>query len=335
MKARIIRGIICLLVSAGVLAGSWFWSYVVTGSVGTGSTVVLVRQGAGVREIGQQLAEKGLLKDDLRYLLLVYFSGLSKKLRAGEYDIAYGLTPSEVLTHLASGKVVQHAVTVPEGLSIEQTAEIFAGKGWAEKDRFVECARDKMLAMSLGLEVDSLEGYLFPDTYFLTRGKVEERFLITMMVSRFFQVTENFHLDTHNKFSCHELVTLASIVEKETGSPEERPVIARVFFNRLARRMRLQSDPTVIYGLEHFNGTLTRADLRNPTPYNTYTIAALPPGPICNPGKESLKAVLHPADSGALYFVSRNDGTHVFSTVLREHNRAVKKYQKTRNRENK
>lgn len=162
----------------------------------------------------------------------------------------------------------------------------------------------------------------------LVRNETSEETIIRSMVGRFQQVWQDLEIPAHTKLNRHELLTLASVVEKEAAVAAERPLIARVFYNRLAKKMRLQSDPTVSYGVRDFNGRLTKADLRRSTPYNTYVIPALPPGPICNPGRASLEAVLHPVDSDALYFVSKNDGTHVFSNNLADHNRAVQLYQR-------
>ncbi|MBM9511293.1 endolytic transglycosylase MltG [Desulfogranum marinum] len=313
----------------------WIWSYVSTTSPGKGTVLVEVPKGSGVRTIGSLLAEKQLVRNDLRFLLLARFSGIGNRLKAGEYEIAYGLTPLEVLQVLESGKIYYHSVTVPEGLTLVQVADIFERGGWINRDRFLALANDSLFAESLGVRRKNLEGYLFPDTYFLARGAKDEKAIIKTMVKRFFEVMDTLPLENQERLDQHQLLTLASIIEKETGAAEERPLIARVFLNRLARNMRLQSDPTVIYGIIDFNGNITKTDLRTLTPYNTYMIKGLPPGPICNPGRESIKAVLEPAESDALFFVSKNDGTHIFSKTLREHSRAVRKYQKKAKRENK
>ncbi|WP_028585629.1 endolytic transglycosylase MltG [Desulfogranum mediterraneum] len=308
--------------------GGWLGSYLLSSSAGSGVVRVEIPQGAGVREIGEILQEQGLLNGDLRFLLLVRFAGLTTRLRAGEYAIPHGLTPLGVLRVLEQGRVVYHPVTIPEGLTVRQLAEIYGQGGWADPERLVALAADPLFARSLGVAQAGLEGYLFPDTYFLAKGTVDEAALLKMMVNRFFQVADTLPALEESGLELHQLLTLASIIEKETGAAHERPLIARVFLNRLKRKMRLQSDPTVIYAIPAFNGNLTRADLRRPTPYNTYVIKGLPPGPICNPGREAILAVLRPASSNALYFVSKNDGTHVFSSSLKAHNRAVKIFQR-------
>jgi UPF0755 protein len=245
----------------------------------------------------------------------------------------------EVIRFLDTAKPVSYRVTVPEGKTLTEIAAIFAEDNWADTAVFLRLCQDAALLKELGVKADSLEGYLFPETYTLVRGEVDERKLIKMMVRRFFAVWEEVTAATQGKqgrdgsgkkYNQQQLLTLASIVEKETGSAGERDVIAGVFYNRLKKEMPLQSDPTTIYGIKNFNGNLTKADLRRWSPYNTYAIPALPVGPICNPGAAAIKAVLAPAKVPYFYFVSRNDGSHHFSKSLQEHNRAVYKFQKLR-----
>lgn len=316
-----------LVTSCGT--GLWYWSYLTTVSPGSGEVIVVISKGTGVRGIGSLLAENGILRYDIRYLVLVHFSGLTTKLQAGEYSIPRGLTPPAVLRLLEKGSTLRHHVTIPEGMTVEQVAAIFEKDGWVKRERFLAIVHDVEFIKKLGIDTPQLEGYLFPETYTLIRHETDEYSVIRMMVERFLHVWNEIRPDELSGLSRHQMVTLASVVEKETGAAAERPLIARVFLNRLARKMPLQSDPTVIYGIREFKGDLTKADLKRVTPYNTYVIPGLPPGPICNPGRASLEAVLHPVDSNALYFVSKNDGTHVFSTSLAEHNRAVKIFQRS------
>ena len=326
MRQRLLALLILVLVACGGTS-LWCWSYLTTASPGSGEAVVIITKGIGVRGIGRVLAASGVLKYDLRYLLLVYFSGLTAKLQAGEYSIPRGLTPSAVLRLLEKGSTLRHHVTVPEGVTTEQVAAIFEKDGWIKRERFLAIIHDASFIQQLGIDSPQLEGYLFPETYTLTRYETDEYSVVRMMVERFLHVWNEIKTqEGSGGLSRHQLVTLASVVERETGAAAERPLIARVFLNRLALKMRLQSDPTVMYGIREFTGELTKADLKRETPYNTYVIPALPPGPICNPGRASLEAVLHPAESKALYFVSKNDGTHFFSTSLTEHNRAVKTF---------
>ena len=324
---RILAGTFILLSSAAAIIGFWFWHYYRTPAPFLAEATVLIPKGAGVRQIGALLAEKGVLINDMRYLIYLRATGLGSRLQAGEYSFSPGLTPPQVLEKIARGEVLRHPVTIVEGLRLEQIAAVFAQGGWVDSGTFLRLTRDPALIRSLNLETASLEGYLFPDTYLMVRGMGEEE-LIRQMVRSFQQVWASLGTAT-TELSQHEILTLASVVEKETGQAAERPLIARVFLNRLKLGMPLQSDPTVIYGMgESFNGNLRRSDLRAPSSHNTYVIPGLPPGPICSPGKAALEAVLRPAASDALYFVSRNDGSHVFSKTLAEHNRAVQTYQR-------
>ena len=310
----------------------WFGLYVKTPAPGDGQVRVVLPKGSGVRKIKTILGQKGLIKDDIRFLILARIVKEGKQLKAGEFQVPFGLTPYEVLCFLATAQPVQYKVTVPEGLTMSAIADIFARDHWIDSEKFLQLCHDKEFIHTLGLEADSLEGYLFPETYFLIKNGIDEKTVVRLMVRRFFQVWDHLAKPGNLSLSRHQLVTLASIVEKETGAAEERPRIASVFYNRLNRGMRLQSDPTTIYGIKDFNGNLTRADLRKATPYNTYVITGLPPGPICNPGQAALEAVLHPAETSFYYFVSKNNGTHYFSSSLKEHNKAVNTYQKRRNR---
>jgi UPF0755 protein len=324
------RFFLIFLIAYSLLSGFalWYHAYLNTPAPGNGEVIVNIPRGNGVYEIGARLAAKGLLRDDIRYLILVYCTRLKGKLKAGEYSIPLGLTPQEVLQFLAQGNTLRHHLTIPEGLNVVQIAELFAQDGWIQRERFLGLVHDRSFMHSLGIDATSLEGYLFPETYTLVRYETNEVSLIRMMVARFQQVWQEVAPPASRAMSRHQFLTLASIVEKETGNATERPLIARVFLNRLTHKMRLQSDPTVIYGIRDLADNLTRADLKRETPYNTYVIPALPPGPICNPGRAALEAVAHPAVSEALYFVSKNDGTHIFSTNLADHNQAVQTFQR-------
>lgn len=318
-----------LFLVMAVLSGCyWLASFAYAPAPTREPTLVLIPKGAGAGEISTILRERRLLADDLRFLLLAGLTGKADRLQAGEYSIPARATPLAILRLLEEGRVVVKTVTIREGLNIEKIAAILAREGWVDAQRFIALARDPEFIQTLGIDQESLEGYLFPDTYRLTRGDVSEEALLRMMTRRFQRIWREVTAGNPSAMSRHDVVTLASIVEKETGAAQERPQIARVFLNRLARNMRLQSDPTVIYGLEEFDGDLTRRHLRLKTPYNTYVIKGLPPGPICNPGREAIEAVLEPADNPYLFFVSKNDGTHHFSITLKEHNRAVNKYQR-------
>jgi len=314
-----------------IVAGVWFGLYVFgKGPISPeGERIVTIPRGASVKYIGEILGNAGLIHNDIRFSLLAKLTGYSGHLQAGEFLLKTGRSPGEVIRELAFARPVQHSVTIIEGLRAAEIAEVFAGKGWCDAAKFVSLVHEKQFIESLGFKnLVSLEGYLYPDTYLLTAGMKGAERIITMMVRRFSQVWEELISSIDQEINRSEVVILASIVEKEAASGGEQPTIAGVFKNRLVRGMRLQSDPTVIYGIEDFSGKITRKHLRNSTPYNTYTISGLPVGPICNPGKGALFAALNPAETEYFYFVSKNDGTHQFSASLPEHNRAVRKYQK-------
>jgi len=234
----------------------------------------------------------------------------------------------EVVRRLEQGRGLVHQVTIPEGLAARQIAQLLAERGLVDQDRFLSLLRDRALLEGHGVEGDSLEGYLFPDTYRLVKGQAEDT-IIQRMVRRFHEV---FGPDEQARgarlgMSVRDVVTMASLIEREAKVPRERPLISAVFHNRLRVRMPLQSDPTVLYALSRFSGRLTKANLQAPSPYNTYVNHGLPPGPIANPGRASITAALYPAATRYLYFVSKNDGTHAFSKTLREHEVLVRRYQ--------
>ena len=265
-------------------------------------------------------------------MALAFARGTEGSLKAGEYEFGEGITPWQVIETLEAGRPMAHYVTLNEGWTVAEMAEAIGNLGIVSPDRLIALARDPDFTRSLGILQETLEGYCFPDTYALTRQMTEEA-VLALLVSRFREVygtVSEAEGGSASKLDDHAIVTLASIVEKETGNPKERPLIAGVFLNRLKRGMLLQSDPTVIYGIPDFDGNLTRKHLKTPTPFNTYTEPGLPPGPIGNPGRAALQAVLNPAQEEYLYFVSRNDGSHHFSRTLSEHNRAVLRYQKRR-----
>jgi UPF0755 protein len=292
--------------------------------------VFVVKEGTALKEVAGDLEEKGLITNKTLFVLWTRVKGYGKDIRAGEYSLSPAMAPVQLLEILRKGLVILHAVTIPEGFNREQIAEALAAKGLADKKRFLELTQDKALLRQYGISVPSFEGYLFPDTYHFSRGTPTLAILDTM-VKRFKQVVAPLmdkSKGTGMGMKFEDVVILASIVEKETGRPEERPLIASVFLNRLRLGMRLESDPTVIYGIENFDGDLKKKDLTEKTPYNTYVIHGLTPGPIANPGLESIKAVMEPARTDYLYFVSRNDGSHQFSKTLAEHNRAVEIHQK-------
>jgi UPF0755 protein len=309
-----------------------YWFLFVPPSKTASTKVIFIKKGTHLKKVSEILKQDGIIKNRHFFVLLTTILGKKTKVKAGEYEFHTPMLPLEVLDALVKGQVKPHLVTIPEGYTLSQIAQLLEDLNLVEKKGFLQKASSPAFINTLGLSQlagPTLEGYLFPDTYHLFREMDPEE-VIQMMVHQFKKV---FGPDLANRaselgISEREVVILASIIEKETPLSEEKPLISAVFHNRLKRKIPLQSDPTVIYGIKNFNGNLTKEHLMRPTPYNTYLIAGLPPTPICNPGKDSLLAAVRPAPVPYLYFVSKNDGSHFFSSDIEEHNRAVWKYQK-------
>ncbi len=323
-----------LLLGLGAAAGGWWLrERLATPYRGFADPEVFVAlpAGTGVARTGARLAEAGVVPDALTFRVAARLAGAERRLQAGEYRFADPATPFDVVNRLVRGDVFTRAVTFPEGLNVKEMAGIFERAGLGPAAAFERAAGNAGRAQAFDPDAQSREGYLFPDTYALGRT-VDAESLVAAMVTGF-QRTFDAALQAKvaaSGLGVRDVVTLASLVEKETGAPGERAVIAAVYRNRLRRGMPLQCDPTVIYALARagrWNGNLTRADLSFNSPYNTYRYPGLPPGPIASPGRASLHAAAEPADVPYLYFVSRNDGTHVFATTLDEHNRNVARWQ--------
>ena len=297
-------------------------------SLDTKNRVVNIPSGQTFKVTTDILFKAGIIKNPFKFNIVARLKGYDKQLKAGEYNLAASMPPIKILEKLVKGEVKLYKLTVPEGFNIYQIAELVAQAGFAEQAVFIESATDAAFAREHGITGETFEGYLYPETYFFPKS-VSTKTIISSMVKRFRLVFKPEWKEQGKNlgFSIHQVVTLASIIEKETGAPFERPLISSVFHNRLKKKMRLESDPTVIYGLKNFDGNLNRKHIETLTPYNTYKIRALPPGPISNPGSESLEAALYPADTKYIYFVSKKNNTHQFSTNLNDHNQAVRKYQ--------
>jgi len=319
---------ILLLLSIFVL--SWF--LFVPFSKTASTKVIFIKKGTHLRKVSEVLEQEGIIKNRHFFVFLTTILGKKSRIKAGEYEFHTPMLPLDVLSVLAKGQVKRHLVTIPEGFTLFQIAQLLENLNLVEKKGFLQKTSSPAFINALGLSQlagPTLEGYLFPDTYHLLKEMDPEE-VIQMMVHQFRKVfgPDFAHWASESAISEREVVILASIIEKETSLSEEKPLISAVFHNRLRKKIPLQSDPTVIYGIKNFNGNLTKEDLMRPTPYNTYLLAGLPPTPICNPGRDSLLAAVRPAPVSYLYFVSKNDGSHYFSSDIEEHNRAVWKYQK-------
>lgn len=289
---------------------------------------IRVEQGEPFAAVARKLRAHKVITNERLFLLWARITRSEKKIHWGLYRFDPFLPPREVLDRMVLGKGVFYSITIPEGFTVKEIADLLEKMQIAKREDFLAEAANPELLNSLGLQDKGLEGYLFPSTYHFT-PLTSAKEIILAMAEQFRKVSEPLLAEypATARLTPHQFVTLASIIEKETGIEAERPLIAAVFHNRLRLNMPLQSDPTVIYGLKAYNGNLTRKHLKDGSPYNTYRIPALPPGPICNPGLSSLKAALQPAAVPYLYFVSKNDGSHLFSESLEAHNQAVKKYQ--------
>ena len=287
-----------------------------------------IAPGQGLKETANALRREGLVSDALRFTILARLDKKDKLIKAGEYFFSTAMTPNEILGQMVEGRVHLYRLTIPEGFNLVQIAAAVASAGLASEKDFLAVARDPATAKALNIDAATTEGYLFPDTYYFPRG-LDSFTIIASMVKQFEAAFKpEWHAQAKKMgLSVHEVVTLASIIEKETGAPAERPLIASVFHNRLKKGMRLETDPTVIYGIPDFDGNIKRRHLETYTPYNTYKIKGLPPGPIASPGALAIQAALYPAQTDYLYFVSKKDGTHQFSKTIKEHNAAVRKYQ--------
>jgi UPF0755 protein len=332
---RLLRSAVLLLAVGGALA-LLAWRHEISRPLlpaGAASQRLDVPPGATADGVARELWAMGHLRHPLVFRLLVRLRGADGRLRAGRYAIQPGTSLEQLLERLERGVAERHDVTIPEGKPIEEVATLVAAEG-VPREAFLAHAADAALIRDLDPEASDLEGYLFPDTYDVPQGEAPAAALVARMVQRFRSVvTPELPRIAASGLTLRQALTLASIVELETARDEERARIAAVFLNRLRKGMRLQTDPTVIFALRkagRWDGNIRKKDLDLDSPYNTYRYAGLPPGPIASPGRASILAVLEPAPVKDLYFVSRNDGTHEFSETLREHERAVDRYQRRR-----
>jgi UPF0755 protein len=290
-----------------------------------------IRSGESFSKINGKLYHQELIPSAKLFFRYCKTKGLMTKFKAGRYKIERGSTMLDVIETLTIGKSITTSVTIPEGKNLFEVALILENAKICSKEEFIKVAKDASFAKELKVPGGRLEGYLYPDTYGLTEGMPAKDIAKTMVSNLRKKISSLNFSKTPNALNLHEVIILASIVEKETGAREERPIISGVYHNRLNRKMRLYSDPTTIYGIwETWNGNLRKKHLQEKTPYNTYRMGGLPAGPIANPGLASIKATLEPQEHNYTYFVSKNDGTHVFTESYKEHLKAVDFWQKNR-----
>lgn len=291
--------------------------------------IMTIQKGDSFNKIASSLYEQGIIRNQFLFTVFAKIRNIEGQIKAGEYEVTSPTSYNKLFNLMTSGKSITYKITIPEGYNIYEIADVLVHtKIIVNKDAFIEKVFDPELLTKYRINNISFEGYMYPETYFLTKIMSIPDIIDSMvrefkkhMSPAFIQRAEEIGL------SVNELITLASIIEKETSVSSERPLISSVFHNRLEQKMRLQTDPTVIYGIPNYNGNITKEDLLRATPYNTYVNYGLPIGPIANPGVESIQAALYPPRTKYLYFVAKGDGTHYFSETLEEHNKAVKRYQ--------
>lgn len=329
-KRKIIFTLCIIILAGGFLLVGFVYYLKTPAGKGSDDQIFFVLEGSILSDVACELEMKGIITRKNLFLIWARLMGYGRNIKAGEYRLSPEMPPLKILNILARGIIVNHPVTIPEGFTRAQIGKLLGEKSLVDEKEFLIITGDPKTANSYGISGPGLEGYLYPDTYQLSRG-LSTASVVDVLVKHFWKVIMPFQERMKEQgMTMEQVVILASIVEKETGRAEERPVIASVFLNRMKKGIRLESDPTVIYGIKDFDGNLRRKDLVTRTPYNTYVIRGLPPGAIANPGQEAIRAILYPAETEYLYFVSKNDGSHHFSKTFSEHNRAVRIYQKNR-----
>lgn len=333
MRKYILPLLLLAILCVALYGAHRIYAYFYTPMITPGKRVTItIRSGWTFDRVADYLRREGIISSPLRFKLMAKATGMASSVKAGEYAVDTSWSRMRLLHHLKEGEVLLHRLQIPEGLAWWETARLVEASGLASFRDFATQTRNRELLDKYGIPGKAAEGFLYPETYYFSKNEDQNaRRIVEKMLRQFWKATDKELWPEQRPESerLARIVTLASLVEKETSVPEERPVVAGVFQNRIERGMRLQCDPTVIYGLgRDFNGNLRKAQLRDAdNPYNTYRHKGLPPSPICSPGIASLRAALHPAKHDYLYFVATKNGTHVFSRTLREHNNAVRKHQ--------
>jgi UPF0755 protein len=331
------RDIRALLIIISILVAIYVSADLLTPiPIGDKTIEIDIPKGSTFKQAVEILSKDGLIRNKTLFLIIGRMSGLERKIRAGYYSIQGSMSPLTILRMLRRGQIIEYEVVIVEGDSLSEIGAKLAGKGIIKKEDFRKLSADKGFLSLYDIKAPSIEGYLFPDTYKIPKG-TDPKEAIGVMINR---MREEYSDELRVRaseigLSEREVLTLASIIEKEAKVDRERPLISAVYHNRLRKGILLQADPTCIYGIEGFRRDIKEKDLKRKTPYNTYIIKGLPPGPIASPGIKSIKAALYPADVPYLFFVSNNDDTHRFSVTAREHQIAVEIYRKKKNEESK
>jgi UPF0755 protein len=288
-----------------------------------------IRENSRFKDVALALESKQFIKSQWPIRILAKIEEKDTSIKAGEYQLSAAMSPQQILGIIAEGRMFLRRFTIKEGMSVKEIGPLLEQAGIISAEEFSHALSDATLLSALNIPASSFEGYLFPETYQFPRGTKPQKIITTMndQLNKLWEPLWDEKL-SHLNLTRHQLLTLASIIEKESGNTDEQPIIASVFYNRLRVGMRLQSDPTVIYGIPNFDGNITRAHLETPTDYNTYVISGLPPGPIANPGITAIKAALNPSPTNYYYFVGNGQGRHVFSENLSDHNSAVNRFQR-------
>ena len=304
--------------------------------IGNKNIEIEIPKGATFRQAVEIFSKERLIRDKIIFLFIGRISGIDRKIRAGYYSIYGSASPLDILKMLKKGQIIEYEITVLEGDSLREVAEKLSEKGIINIEDFIQLSSDEDFLASYEIDAPTFEGYLFPDTYKIPKGMDPED-AIGMMINKMREKYSGELMVRASKLglSEREVLTLASIIEKESATDDERYLISAVYHNRLRKGIPLQADPTAIYRIKSFREKITAKDLQRKTPYNTYIINGLPPGPIASPSIKSINAALYPADVPYIYFVSNNDGSHHFSVTAEEHQAAVKSYREKKQMENK
>ncbi len=335
MMLKMIKRFLLLAAILILFLASWFvFEFLSTPKSPPEKILYEIERGEGAKSLAEHLKKEGILHKKMAFLLGHSLFYSKKTIKAGEYVFDLPLSIQKILHIITNGKILLHAATIPEGLTRMEIADHLESLGFSERQAFMKASEDTTAISVIDSEAYDLEGYLFPETYFFPKGVTTEKIVSSMTT----QFKDTFSEEWTRRseeigLTIREIVILASLIEKETSLPDERPLVSAVFHNRLKKQMKLDCDPTIIYALKldgQFKDRLRTRDLRLDSPYNTYLYRGLPPGPIANPGKDSIKAALYPADKDFLFFVSKNDGSHHFSRSFREHQNAVNKFQRNK-----